>query len=342
MNAGRARLLRQCFGSLSEVAAASPSSLAALLKISESDAAAVRSPFSIPEIRRKVEAQSATAITLADDDYPPLLAEIHDPPAVLHYRGDPKLLSAPSIAIVGSRRASPYGVNAARRLARDLTSAGLTVVSGFARGIDAAAHDETAARGGSTVAVLGTGIDIDYPRGQRKLRERIEQCGVVVSEFPPGHPPHAMNFPVRNRIIAGLCLGTVVVEASARSGSLITARLASEEGREVFAVPGPIFSRSSEGTHRLIQSGAKLVHSVEDILEELGGQFAFVAEHDERRRSEDERRLLDALDHAEPRHVDQLAAAVQWSSTTLAEVLLRLEMSAAIRALPGQRYVRSG
>lgn len=341
MDAGRVKVLRQYFQPLLEVAAASPQWLASILRMTEEEARIVRDPLRLPDLRAKVAAQADHAITILDDDYPRLLGEIHDPPPVLHIAGSRELLNAPAIAVVGSRRASPYGVNAAKRITRDLASSGLVIVSGFARGIDAAAHAEAIAAGQPTIAVLGTGIDIDYPRGQRALRRAIESNGALVSEFAPGTPPRAMHFPIRNRIIAGMTLGTVVVEASPRSGSLITARLASEEGREVFAIPGSIFSNGSEGTHRLIQVGAKLVHEARDVLAEIEGSFVPVAPAERFNGSDDEMKLLALIEFETALHIDTIAAAAQSTPAAIAETLLRLELAGVVRAVPGQRYVRS-
>jgi DNA processing protein len=213
----------------------------------------------------------------------------------------------------------------------------------MARGIDAAAHRAALDSGGGTIAVLGTGIDVVYPRSNAALFERTAQSGAIVSEFPPGSPPTPEHFPVRNRIISGLSLGTLIVEATGRSGSLITARMAAEQGREVFAVPGPIFSAGSEGTHRLVQAGAKLVHDVNDILEELpasiGVSPASLPATPVRRPREQET-ILRLLNAYEPLHVETLAERCGKPSYALAAVLLELELDGAIRALPGNCYIR--
>jgi DNA processing protein len=203
--------------------------------------------------------------------YPPLLAELHDPPARLHLRGGPaETLALPSVAVVGARSCSPYGAQVARELARDLAALGIVVVSGLARGIDGEAHRGALAAGGLTVAVLGCGIDCDYPRAHAQLAGRITDSGLVVSEYPPGVEPAPWRFPARNRIVAGLAKATVVVEARERSGALITADFALELGRDVFAVPGEITSGLSRGTNDLIRQGATPMLCVEDVLEALG------------------------------------------------------------------------
>ncbi len=208
-------------------------------------------------------------LALGDAAYPPLLAAIADPPNPLYLRGDAAALRHPHVAIVGSRQATRAGRDTAVRFASALARAGFGVVSGLAYGIDAAAHDGALAADGLTIAALGTGVDICYPARHRALAERIAARGALVSELPPGTPPQRLHFPRRNRIISGLCLGVLVVEASLRSGSLITARLALEQGREVFAVPGPVSSPLSRGCHALIRDGAVLVESADDVLAEL-------------------------------------------------------------------------
>ncbi|MBV9496875.1 MAG: DNA-protecting protein DprA, partial [Acidobacteria bacterium] len=276
-----------------------------------------------------------TVITILDDDYPPLLREIADPPLALHFRGDLQLLRMPSVAIVGSRRASPYAINAARVLAAPLATAGCAIVSGLALGVDTAAHEAAVEAGGATIAVLGTGIDVLYPRSNRKLYKRV---GLLLTELAPGTPPMAMNFPIRNRIISGITLGTVVVEATIRSGSLITARMAAEQNREVFAVPGSIFSAGSEGTHRLIQYGAKLVHDAQDVLDELHMNLTIPASpHEPPPHPE----VYAALDFEDPRNAEGIALKLQCTPASLAAALLDLELTGWVRALPGARYVRT-
>ena len=221
------------------------------------------------EIER-LEALGANVITLADENYPELLKEIYDPPIVLYVKGDLSCaLAHPSIGVVGSRRCSTYGVNAANFLARELAAQGIAIVSGLARGIDGASHRGAIEAAGKTVGVIGTGLDVIYPKEHKKLTDEVAENGAVVSEFPLGTPPLAQNFPYRNRVISGLCFGILVVEASEHSGSLITARLAQEQGREVFAVPGNITSQTSFGPNFLIKDGAKLVQQARDVIEEL-------------------------------------------------------------------------
>ena len=301
-------------------------------------------------------------ILLLDDGvYPSSLREIYDPPIVLYVKGGwAECLDQPCIGVVGSRKCSTYGQNAANMLARDLAQRGLTVVSGFARGIDAAAHRGALEAGGCTVAVLGTGIDEVYPRDHKKLAEEIlAGGGALVSQFPLGTPPVSENFPYRNRIISGLSLGTVVVEAAENSGSLITARLAMEQNREVFAVPGNITSRNSFGTNYLIKgAGAKLVQQWQDIAAELPQQLAaqllpppvtekraqpslaeklaFVPEG----LSQSETSVFRLLSHDSPAHVDWLIDKSKLPISDLTAALLALEMRELVRALPGRCFVR--
>jgi DNA processing protein len=318
------------------------------------DAAAVASTLDIPleiatsivrlsdpeSARRIAAAFPDPALTIVDDDYPEPLRATADPPLVLHHRGDPAILRKVAVAVVGSRRATPYGTNVAEMLARRLAECDIAVVSGLAWGIDAAAH-RAALEAGTTIAVLGTGIDVAYPRSNRKLQQSIGERGLLLSEFPRGTGPQPHHFPVRNRIIAGLVSAVVVVEATDRSGSLITARLASEEGRDVLAVPGSIFSEGSDGAHRLIQDGAKLVRRVEDILEELPGyegpkqtMLPIVPPDDP-----DMSRVLEAIPPDNALHPDFLVEHAP-SPSRLFEILLDLELGGWVRRVKGGAYLR--
>jgi DNA processing protein len=335
----RTRLLLEMFGEPPTGACkASSSVLASLLSIDHAQAEQVRNPLQLKESR--IAALRDSTITLADPDYPPLLREIIDPPLALHFRGDRTLLAQPSVAIVGSRRASPYAINVARQLGDDLARAGLLIVSGLARGVDAAAHEAALDASFPTIAVLGTGIDLVYPKSNRSLYRRVIEKGLLLSEFPPGTPPLAMNFPIRNRVISGLTSGTIIVEATSRSGSLITARTAAEQGREVFAVPGSIVSAGSEGTHRLIQYGAKLVHDSNDVLEELPGNLRLMQKEKPPEPDSPLREVLAAFTRDEGTDVDDVAQRLGRAPSALAEPLLQLELGGWIRALPGARYVR--
>lgn len=304
---------------------------------------------------------SGDILVLDDGVYPSLLREIYDPPIALYVKGAwSQCLDQPCIAIVGSRKCSTYGQNAALMLARDLAQRGVTVVSGFARGIDAAAHRGAIEGGGRTVGVLGTGIDEVYPRDHKKLADEIlEGGGALVSQFPLATPPVPENFPYRNRIISGLSLGVVVVEAAENSGSLITARLAIEQNREVFAVPGNITSRTSFGTNYLIKgAGAKLVQQWQDIAAELPPQIAakllpppLGAKKKEKSLADQlalvpqgltgfENSVFKLLSADDPAHIDALVDRSKLSISDLNSALLTLEMRDLVRALPGKCFVR--
>jgi len=279
-------------------------------------------------------------LTLADADYPPSLLEIADPPPLLYVRGNPALLLQPGLAIVGSRNATPQGNQTAESFARKLAATGLTIVSGLALGIDAAAHRGALAAAGNTIAVIGTGPDRIYPARNRELALEIAERGAIVSEFPIGTPALAANFPKRNRLIAGLSRGVLVVEAATESGSLITARLAADQGREVFAIPGSIHSPVARGCHRLIKQGAKLVETAADVLEELTISIASTSPAAPRPII-DEHPLLAALGH-DPANLDELVARTGQAADQLLITLLELELSGQIAPLPGNRYQRLG
>lgn len=285
--------------------------------------------------------QRRDVIPLGDPRYPTALLEAPDPPLLLHVIGRAALLQADSLAIVGSRHATPQGLMNAQAFAQHLGGAGLTIVSGLALGIDAAAH-VGALDGGSasTIAVVGTGLDQIYPKRNQRLWERITVDGLIVSEYTLGMPPLAANFPQRNRIIAGLARGTLVVEAALQSGSLITARLANEAGREVFAIPGSIHAPQSRGCHALIKQGAKLVETAQDILDELrltppGARGAVSAAET----LDVDDALLSALGHA-PVTLDALAARTGRSAADLSVQLLDLELAGQVARLPGQLFQR--
>lgn len=290
-------------------------------------------------------------LTLADPRYPPLLAQIHDAPPVLFVHGAVELLSTPQLAIVGSRNPSRLGEETAREFARSLAASGLGITSGLALGIDAAAHQGALAAQGQTLAVFGTGPDRIYPARHRDLAHAIvDGGGALVSEYPPGTQPLPAHFPRRNRIISGLSIGTLVVEAALRSGSLLTARSASDQGREVFAVPGSIHSPLARGCHRLIRDGAKLVETTQDVLEELAPQLrALLAETEDAepalsvapRLDPEYRRLLDCLDYA-PTAVDTLVDRSGLTAGEVSSMLLLLELEGYVAPSAGGFYVRTG
>lgn len=300
-------------------------------------------------VHRELDRLAATPyrlLTFNDPAYPALLRQVPDPPPFLYVHGDLGPC-ARTLAVVGSRSATQYGLTTARTLCRELTELGLEIVSGMARGVDTAAHLGALDGGGRTIAVLGSGLENVYPSENRALFRRIAESGAVVSEFSLDAAPEAFHFPVRNRIISGLSLGTVVVEAASRSGSLITARLAAEQNREVFAVPGNIHSRSSVGTHNLIKQGAKLVESVEDILEELPNLIQAKMAEDTRLKSammaplpplsDMERRVLDALEPY-PVHIDDLVRKLDADAGQVSGILLQLELKGLIAQSPGMMF----
>lgn len=295
----------------------------------------------------KIGRKAYTLLTLDDPGYPGYLREIFDPPFVLYCEGDAETLRNPAVAVVGARRPTPYGRAMAEKLAGDLAGRGCVVASGLAAGIDACAH-RGALQKGRTVAVLGSGLDVPYPWENRGLQREIAGRGVVVSEFALGTPPLAENFPVRNRIISGLSIGLVVVEAARKSGSLITAKLALSQDREVMAVPGNVTSALSEGPNGLIRDGARLVASWEDVAETLPSPWRenLLARRNEKEEnsgaslSRDERRLLDELPVDAALPIDELAERTDLSVSSLLALLLGLELKGAVVQHPGKEFQR--
>lgn len=335
------RLLEQ-FGTPAKALDASEEELSGIKGVSLAAAAAIRHHDYRPAAERECELlarSGARIVTLLDADYPRPLLEIPDPPPYLYVKGSLTGLE-PGVAVVGSRRASSYGLLATRRLAGDLAAHGITVVSGMARGVDTAAHRGALSGGGRSVGVLGCGVDVVYPPENRELFAAMAEKGGLVSEFPLGTLPLAENFPRRNRIISGICRGVLVVEAEERSGSLITAQYALEQGREVFAIPGNITCSSSRGTNRLIKQGAKLVETVEDILEELpqqggsrdlpGGTPAFELTHQEA--------AIYTILAAAPHHIDDIIVKSSLTVGDVSAILLRLELKGAVQQLPGKLF----
>ncbi len=307
----------------------------------------------------RVKQLGGDILLLDDGNYPALLREIADPPMTLYVKGDwAACFEQPCVAIIGSRKSSTYGTNASEMLARDLASRSICIVSGLARGIDTSAHRGAIHAGGRTIAVMGTGIDGVYPKDNRRLVDEIVGSGgAVVSQFPLGTPPLAENFPYRNRIISGLALGVLIVEATERSGSLITARLAAEQNREVMAVPGNITSRNSFGSNYLIKSGAKLVQQWQDVVAELPADIAAAilpptiedgkgsGGHVERAAepaglNEHEKLVWQQLTPDEPVHIDVLLSSCELSFGQLNSALVALDIRDLIRVLPGKHYAR--
>lgn len=338
------------FGSPGEVLRAGVKDLAGIPGLREKAQAALLAKKTVrsPEAEwERLQREGIKLVCIHDADYPPNLAAIPDPPAVLFVLGSLESRDLVSVAVVGSRAASPMGMAFTEQLATDLAQSGVTVVSGFALGIDSAAHQGALKGKGRTLAILGCGLDIEYPRTNSVLRRQIPDSGAMMSEFPLETPPAPGHFPLRNRIISGLALGVVVVEAAERSGSLITARLALEQGREVFAVPGMARHFRSIGPHRLLKQGAKLVECAEDILEEIRPLVRPSWTPNTRKAhvpapvpdvTADEAALLEALPGS-PVQIDEICRSIQWPVSRVMAVLLALELKGVVRQLPGKYFV---
>lgn len=331
------RLLKE-FGSPEAVCSASNLSLSSV--VSPEVITAINSGISEDQIRLTfdwLDDDNNHIITLADVEYPQTLLNIADPPLLLYVKGRLDVLNSSALSIVGSRHATPQGVNNAEAFAQSLSEAGLCIISGMAHGIDAAAHRGGLRGAGSSIAVVGTGLDKVYPAVNRDLAHVLSRQGSLVSEFPLGTPPIATNFPRRNRIISGMSLGCLVIEASLRSGSLITARLAMEQGRDVFAIPGSIHSPQSKGCHALIKQGAKLVESALDVIEELGGFPTLIPPTI---LTPDNN--VDLLVHLgyDPIDIDTLSSRCNLTVSELSAMLLTLELDGLVCALPGGLYQR--
>ncbi len=341
----KTRALLDHFGDLKAAWGASPTELQScgLDRRAVQNLVEARSQIDLQREVTKLERHRVRLKTWDDDDYPARLREIEDPPPVLYMRGSLESVDDFAVSVVGTRRATAYGKEVARQLTTELARNRITVISGMARGIDLAAHQAALDAGGRTVAVLGCGVDIVYPPEARRISEQIAEQGAIVSDYPLGTQADARNFPPRSRIISGMSLGTVVVEADFESGALITASFALEQGREVFAVPGNIYSKSSRGTNRLVQQGAKLVTGVDDILEELNLQR--VTEQQETRAAlpadETERTVWNALS-LEPVHIDDLRRALDMPVSTLSSTLILMELKGLARHVGGMNYIRVG
>lgn len=336
-NESALRLLKE-FGSPEAVFAASRRSLCAIVKddIAAAITAGIDEQVVAPAMEWLQDANNHL-VMLPDSDYPRALLNIPDPPLLLYVKGRLDLLNHNAIAIVGSRNATPQGINNAEAFSRSLTEAGLCIISGMAHGIDAAAHRGALKENGSSVAVVGTGLDKVYPAANRDLAHDLAAEGALVSEFPLGTPPLAANFPRRNRLISGMSLGCLVVEASLQSGSLITARLAAEQGREVFAIPGSIHAPQSKGCHALIKQGAKLVETARDIVEELGN-LTVIPETPENPAVK-EHFLFEHMGF-EPVDADTISTRSGLTISELSAMLLTLELEGRICVLPGGLYQR--
>jgi DNA processing protein len=342
----KVRALLDHFGDLGAAWGASHAELqaAGLDKRALDSLEAARTRIDLDTALASVERAGAQALCWDDVAYPRRLREIANPPPVLYVRGDLRDTDDWAVAMVGTRRATSYGREVARELAATLAAAGVTVVSGLARGIDAAAHVAALEAGGRTIAVLGSGVDKVYPPEHEALAERVVAGGALISDYPLGTPPESANFPPRNRIISGLALGVIIVEAGEESGALITADFAAEQGREVFAVPGNIINRNSRGPNRLIQQGAKLVLSADDVLEELN--LKMVAHQAQARAQlplfdgadDTERALLTHLS-AEPLHADELSVLAGLPIASVSSALAMMELKGMVRQVGGMTYV---
>ncbi|QDQ82365.1 DNA-processing protein DprA [Paraburkholderia megapolitana] len=353
------RLLLDTFGLPDAVLGQQYASLAAIAGEAAARAALAAPSADFPgyvdTVRKWCEGHGNAVVTLADPAYPPMLLTMPDPPPLLYVKGRIDRLHVPGIAVVGSRSATPQGIEDAERFARAFSDVGVVVVSGLALGIDGAAHRGALAGSAGTVAVIGTGADLVYPAAHHALAHQIAQSGAIMTEWPLGTPARSAHFPQRNRLIAGLVRGVLIVEAAMRSGSLITARLANEMGRDVFALPGSIHAPLSRGSHRMIKQGAKLVETPEEVLEELAlnaatAVTAVTADQPEgwpqgvapagSSLAPDAQRLLDALGHA-PATLEILAARTEMDDTTLQSMLLQLELAGHLTVLQGGRFIRA-
>lgn len=339
-------LLEQ-FGNPEAVFAASEPELNSIEQLTEKGVAKILGPIpaAIERDLRLMEEKQVSVIPLTSEDYPASLKDIYDPPVVLYVRGRILESDKLSIAIVGSRRSSVYGRSVAEKIAKELAVKGLTVVSGGARGIDTAAHKGALTAGGRTVAFLGCGVDVIYPAENEKLFDAIAENGAVVSEFPFGSAPEPWRFPPRNRLISGLSVGVLVCQSPEASGALITAGYAAEQGKDVYAVPGNVDDERNRGCHKLIKDGAKLVESVEDILEELGikqqeelrdGQMLLPIES-----LSDHERTIASLLTLEPMQVDEIVEKSGLPTHLVSGTLTILEMKSIVRRVPGSAYVRA-
>ena len=355
----RFKYLKNHFEKLDDIFSAAARELQAVNEISENLA---RTILSFGNEKAKVEKElilakehSVSIVTIEDLLYPAFLKSMNDPPPVLYCKGELSCLSDPSVSLVGTRRPTFYGERIAAQLARELVESEMITVSGLARGIDTIVHKSTILAKGKTVAILGAGLLKLYPPENKKLAQSIVENGLLVSEFPLQFPPEPGHFPRRNRIIAGLSLGTVVIEADEKSGALITAQFAAEQGKDVFAVPGPVTSKMSRGPHKLLRQGAKLVESSLDILEELEPLRQRFFPHFKKIElkkgatqkqetavslSSQEQQLLKFID-IEPVHIDMLSSKTNFSSGELSSALLNLEMKGTVKALAGKMYVRN-
>lgn len=338
----RLRRLLETFGSLSHAWHAPSESLRRCLEERPTaELIKTRNELDLPQVMVGIERSGTRITTTLDASYPALLHEIAAPPPVLYYQGELLETDRTAVAIVGTRRVTAYGREMTARISADLARSGVTIISGLARGVDGIAHQAALDAGGRTIAVLGSGVNRIYPPEHRNLAQRIAEQGAMVSDYLPDTPPDGVNFPPRNRIISGLSLGVVVIEAPDRSGALITVDFAADHGRDVFAVPGPANAANSSGCNRLIREGARLVRSAEDILDDLQimRKREMIAAQQALPMSEEDRRLL-AVMTAEPQHIDDLALLSDSSVSEVSGRLMMLELQGIIRNAGAQHYSR--
>lgn len=341
------RSLRENFGCFAKICSKSEEELSKTQGIGRKIAASIRRAFKEFDLKKElrlIKDNSVSVIALEEDCYPKNLKEIYDPPCLLYVKGNIKIEDKNSLAIVGSRRASYYGLSNAEKFGFRLASCGITIVSGLARGVDTQAHKGALKARGRTLAVLGSGLGNIYPEENIKLADDISESGALISEFPMERTPFKQNFPRRNRVISGLSLGVIVVEAARRSGALITADFALQEGREVFALPGKVDSATSCGTHSLIKEGAKLITSIEDIFEELNLDIEVRGEENIETQArtilEDEEKAVYDILKDEPLHIDELLEYSKMTICGLSQILLKLELKGLIVQFPGKKFAR--
>jgi len=334
------------FGSPKEVFSARLAELEKIPDIGEMTAQSIKNFNSWEEAEKqslKVGKDGIRFITLKSEEYPSGLKNIYDPPPYLFVKGEIIKEDSKALAIVGTRLPSPYGRLIAEKITCELAERGITIVSGFARGVDSISHHYALESKGRTIAVFGSGLDVTYPPENKRLAERIEKNGALISEFLLGTEPEGNNFPKRNRLISGLSLGVIIIEAGIKSGALLTAQLALEQGREVFAIPGNISSKGSQGTNWLIKNGATLVTRAEDVLEELENVFSDETEKPNKEASfslsEQEQKVYQLLS-TEPAHIDLIARESQLSTPQALSLLLNLELKGAVKQLSGKNFVR--
>lgn len=329
------------FGSLSDAWNAPESALRQVLDERACRAVVTaRQQVSPDEVTGSIDRAGIAFATVLDEIYPRILREIPGPPPVLYYRGTLPAQDEPTVAIVGTRRATSYGREATTRIAADLAGAGVTVVSGLAKGIDGFAHRAALDAGGRSIGVLASGVDIIYPPEHRQLAERIVECGALVSDYPPGTKPDAPNFPARNRIISGLSLATVVVEAPTRSGALITVGFAADQGRDVYAVPGSILSTASAGSNQLLRQGATPLTTAAELLDDLGLNPADGPQPEQTAfPMTDEERSIYALVTAEPQHIDELAYSAGLTISAASALMMMLELKGLVANAGAQHFV---